>query len=224
MPGVVEQFAKHELAKHERQRAGYEQAQRIMDQEYKARLAANPEVSPAQKRHMVQDIALQYSNSVRNNVGDRGRGWERIEHPDFETGERRAIRDWSYRHNHELLQTMAASREPSAHERGVQTALARYTATIDKGTDLASMAANTLKVAVPTIEKEWSRALERGASEADRARFPANLEGLNAMRRDMLEKHPEWTTKLPPPINVQEASQRVAEQARGKQMDQGMRR
>lgn len=99
----------------ERQRAGYDQAHRIMDQEYDVRRIANPEATAAEKRQFVHDIAIQYSNSVRDNVGDRGRGWERIEHPDFETGERRAIRDWSHEHNHSLLQEIA--RISNQHER-----------------------------------------------------------------------------------------------------------
>lgn len=124
-------------------------------------------------------------------------------------------------------ETVAASLERSAQERAIQNAPATQTKTVDKGADLASVAANTLKGATPTIEKEWGQALRKGAGEAASARFQANLEGLNALRHDMLEKHPEWATKLPPPINVQEVAQRVAEQARAKQiapMDQGISR
>ncbi len=126
-------------------------------------------------------------------------------------------------------ETIAASLERSQQERTVQQAPAAAKSTTnekanEKGVDLASVAATTLKTATPTIEKEWTQAMRKGAGEVANARFQANLEGLNALRQDLLEKHPEWATKLPPPINVQEVSQRVAEQARGKQIEQEISR
>jgi hypothetical protein len=50
----------------------------------------------------VHEIAVRASHGVRDNWGDRGRGPERLDHPDFDCGQRKAIMDWSHQHNHRL--------------------------------------------------------------------------------------------------------------------------
>lgn len=80
--------------------------------------------------------------------------------------------------------------------------------------EVPSRAATTLKDIEPRIEKEWARALRRDGSETVNARFQANIEGLNTLRKDLLERHPDWEHKLPPAVNVQEVSERIAEQVR----------
>ena len=101
-----------------------------------------------------------------------------------------------------------------SHEKGLEGGTAKNITNEkarEKGIDLAAVAANTLKTAAPTIEKDWAYAVRKGAGEEASAQFRANLEGLNALRKDLLEKHPEWATKLPAAVNVQEVSQRIAE-------------
>ena len=61
--------------------------------------------------------------TVRGNWGDRGRGPERLNDPDYDRGQRVAIRDWSHEHNHRLaleqsrIRTEERTRE--VHEYGL---------------------------------------------------------------------------------------------------------
>jgi hypothetical protein len=52
------------------------------------------------ERQAVHDLALQASQGVRENWGDRGRGPERLNDPDYDRGQRKAIMDWSHEQNH----------------------------------------------------------------------------------------------------------------------------
>ena len=91
--------------------------------------------------------------------------------------------------------------------------------------ELASVAAVALKSAEPKIEREWAQALRKGESEtAVSARFEANLEGLNALRKDLLQRHPDWEQKLPPAVNIQEVSHRIAERIREQKIEQEISR
>jgi hypothetical protein len=60
----------------------------------------------ALEKGVVHDIAVTASGDVRDNWGDRGRGPERLDHPDFDRGQRKATMDWSHQHNHRLTQVI----------------------------------------------------------------------------------------------------------------------
>jgi hypothetical protein len=62
----------------------------------------------ALERRIVHDLALTASRDVRDNWGDRGRGPERLEHPDYDRGQRKALMDWSHEHNHRIIQKIQA--------------------------------------------------------------------------------------------------------------------
>lgn len=125
-------------------------------------------------------------------------------------------------------QTIAESLERSAQERGRDIS---PVATSNKtpgragaAPDLPSVAAATLNTVEPKIEKEWAQALRKDPSQTVNARFEANLEGLNALRKDLLQRHPDWETKLPPAVNVQEVSRRISEQVREQKLGQQLSR
>jgi hypothetical protein len=69
------------------------------------------------ERLAVREFAIQASQNVRDNWGDKGRGPERLEHPEFDRGQRQAIMDWSHEHNHRLL-TQERQRGRSAEAYG----------------------------------------------------------------------------------------------------------
>ena len=80
--------------------------------------------------------------------------------------------------------------------------------------DLASVAASSLKMVEPKIEKEWAQALRNGGDKTVNARYQANLQGLNDFRKELNQRHPDWEAQLPPAVNVQEVSERLTEQVR----------
>jgi hypothetical protein len=60
---------------------------------------------------------------VRENWGDRGRGPERLNDPDYDRGQRRAIMDWSHEQNHRLAvdqqRAMRQELTREVHEYGI---------------------------------------------------------------------------------------------------------
>jgi hypothetical protein len=75
------------------------------------------------ERQAVRDIALQASQGVRDNWGDRGRGPERLDDPDYDRGSRKAIIEWSHEHNHGLVaeqqKAMRQELTREVHEYGI---------------------------------------------------------------------------------------------------------
>ena len=68
-------------------------------------------------------LRLQASQNVRENWGDRGRGPERLNDPDYDRGQRKAIMDWSHEQNHRLaVEQQRAIRQEltrEVHEYGI---------------------------------------------------------------------------------------------------------
>jgi hypothetical protein len=90
------------LQREAQQQEGYAIGKEDLERRYNRQLDANPQATAEEKRQMVHDVAVNYSRSIKDNVGDRGRGWERIESRDFETGQRKALMEFSHNNNHEL--------------------------------------------------------------------------------------------------------------------------
>jgi hypothetical protein len=101
-------------------RATYEALERKLD----AWLTSNS-VSPSKdtERQAVHDVAIQASQSVRDNWGDRGSGPERLQDPDYDRGQRKAIMDWSHQQNQRLAteqhRAMREERTREVHEYGI---------------------------------------------------------------------------------------------------------
>jgi hypothetical protein len=83
--------------------------------------AASP--SKGTERQAVHDIAISASHSVRDNWGDRGSGPERLQDPDYDRGQRKAIMDWSHQQNQRLAaeqhRAMREERTREVHEYGI---------------------------------------------------------------------------------------------------------
>jgi hypothetical protein len=75
------------------------------------------------ERRIVHEMALQASQGVRENWGDRGRGPERLNDPDYDRGQRKAVMDWSHEQNHRLASEqqmiMIQERTREVHEYGI---------------------------------------------------------------------------------------------------------
>jgi hypothetical protein len=87
----------------EQYESGYSYRRESLDQRLANWRATRANHSVESERHAVREIAIRANQSVRDNWGDRGSGPERLEHPDFDRGQRKAIVDWSHEHNHRLL-------------------------------------------------------------------------------------------------------------------------
>jgi len=88
--------------------AGYEVMRERLDRNLataRNRMPAEMDVLQAAgtERRLIHDLAIEASRDVRDNCGDRERGTERLDHLDFERGQRKALMDWSHGHNHRLL-------------------------------------------------------------------------------------------------------------------------
>ncbi len=70
------------------------------------------------ERRAARDMAIEASQSVRDNWGDRGRGPERLDDPDFDRGSRMALMDWSHEHNHRLVQEQQRARSEELSRSG----------------------------------------------------------------------------------------------------------
>src|SRR5579885_3833782 len=87
----------------EQYESGYSYRMESLDQRLANWRMAEANQSAETERGAVREIAIRANQNVRDNWGDRGRGSERLEHPDFDRGQRKAIMDWSREHNHRLL-------------------------------------------------------------------------------------------------------------------------
>jgi hypothetical protein len=104
--------------------AGYDARREALDRKLDSwHASAGAAASKDTERQMIHDMAVEASRSVRGNWGDRGRGPERLNDPDYDRGQRVAIRDWSHEHNHRLapeqhrIRTEERTRE--VHEYGL---------------------------------------------------------------------------------------------------------
>jgi hypothetical protein len=104
-----------EISDREQFESGYKYRLENLDQRLGHWRSVQSNSSVKNERLAVREIAIQANQSVRDNWGDRGRGPERLEHPDFDRGQRQAIMDWSHEHNHRLL---AQEREKSRSAEG----------------------------------------------------------------------------------------------------------
>ncbi|MFZ0591900.1 MAG: hypothetical protein WAM39_15655 [Bryobacteraceae bacterium] len=92
---------------------GYDEMRERLDRNLSSalnRMPFTPDSSQtaALERRIVHDLALRASRDVRDNWGDRGRGPERLDHSDYDQGQRKALMDWSHEHNHQIIQKMQA--------------------------------------------------------------------------------------------------------------------
>jgi hypothetical protein len=109
-----------EIENREQYESGYSYRWEGLDQRLANWRAAETNDSVESERQAVREIAIRANQSVRDNWGDRGRGPERLEHPDFDRGQRQAIMDWSHEHNHRLLaQERNKNRSAEAYEYGI---------------------------------------------------------------------------------------------------------
>lgn len=109
-----------EIENREQYESGYSYHMESLDQRLANWQAAETNHSVGSERQAVQEIAIRANQSVPDNWGDRGRGPERLEHPDFDRGQRQAIMDWSHEHNHRLLaQERSKNRSAEAYEYGI---------------------------------------------------------------------------------------------------------
>jgi hypothetical protein len=92
-----------EISDREQFEDGYKYRIESLDQRLENWRSAQTNHSVENERLAVREIAIRANQSVRDNWGDRGRGPEYLEHPDFDRGQRQAIMDWSHEHNRRLL-------------------------------------------------------------------------------------------------------------------------
>jgi hypothetical protein len=98
--------------------AGYQQMRERLDRNLASARSRvpiqfdSPQTADLERR-LVHDLALAASRDVRDNWGDRGRGPERLDHPDYDRGQRKAIMDWSHQHNHRLAQVIQVLNQQS---------------------------------------------------------------------------------------------------------------
>ena len=104
--------------------AGYRATYEALERKLDAWLTSNS-VSPSKdtERQAVHDIAIGASQSVRDNWGDRGSGPERLQDPDYDRGQRKAIMDWSHQQNQRIAaephRAMREERTREVHEYGI---------------------------------------------------------------------------------------------------------
>lgn len=98
--------AERPVLDHDQYRAGYEAMKESLDRKldtwHSAARESQLTLSNDTERRAVHDVALRASQGVRENWGDRGRGPERLNDPDYDRGQRKAIMDWSHEQNHRL--------------------------------------------------------------------------------------------------------------------------
>lgn len=112
-------YVRHGLdVNHAEYQAGYQEMRERLDRNLvsaRSRVPIqfdSPQTATLERR-LVRDLALTASRDVRDNWGDRGRGPERLDHPDFDKGRRKAIMDWSHEHNHRLSQVIQVLNQQS---------------------------------------------------------------------------------------------------------------
>jgi hypothetical protein len=119
--------AERPILNHEQYRAGYEAMKENLDRKLDTwhRNSRDSQVafSKETERQVVHDMALQASQGVRDNWGDRGRGPERLNDPDYDRGQRKALMDWSHEQNHRLAleqqRIRSQERTRAVHEYGI---------------------------------------------------------------------------------------------------------
>jgi hypothetical protein len=95
--------AERPILNHDQYQAGYDYMKESLDRRLEAwHSSTGVAHSNETERQAVRDVAIQANQSVRDNWGDRGRGPERLDDPDYDRGQRKAIMDWSHEHNHRL--------------------------------------------------------------------------------------------------------------------------
>lgn len=106
--------AQRPILNHDQYQAGYDSMKETLDRKWEAWQSASQQsrVTPSKEmeRQAACDMALEASRSVRDNWGDRGRGPERLDDPDFDCGSRKALMDWSHEHNHRHVQEQQRAR------------------------------------------------------------------------------------------------------------------
>jgi hypothetical protein len=91
------------ILNHDEYQAGYQSRREALDRKLDSwHTSAGVLPSKETERQVVHDMAIQASQNVRDNWGDRGRGPERLHDPDYDRGQRAAIRDWSHEQNYRL--------------------------------------------------------------------------------------------------------------------------
>ncbi len=98
---------------HSEYQRGYEEMRTRVDRKLAAELdliaaTGDSQRALAQERRIVHNVAAEASRDFRDNWGDRGRGPERLDHPDFDRGQRKALMEWSHERNHRLTQRIEA--------------------------------------------------------------------------------------------------------------------
>jgi hypothetical protein len=116
--------AQRTILNHDEYQAGYEARREALDRKLDSwHTSGGVTPSKETERQMVHDVAIQASQNVRDNWGDRGRGRERLNDPDYDRGQRAAIRDWSHEHNQRLAleqhRTRTEERTREVHEYGI---------------------------------------------------------------------------------------------------------
>jgi hypothetical protein len=116
--------AERPILNHDQYQAGYEYMKESLDRRLEAwHSATGVAHSNETERQAVRNIALQASQGVRDNWGDRGRGPERLDDPDYDRGSRKVIIEWSHEHNHRLaVEQQRAMRQEltrEVHEYGI---------------------------------------------------------------------------------------------------------
>jgi hypothetical protein len=104
--------------------AGYGARFEALERKLDAWLTSNRvSASKDTERQAVHDMAIQASQRVRDNWGDRGSGPERLTDPDYDRGQRKAIMDWSHEHNQRLAteqhRVAREERTREVHEYGI---------------------------------------------------------------------------------------------------------
>jgi hypothetical protein len=110
--------AQRPILNHHEYQAGYEARREALGRKLDSwHTSAGVTPSKETERQMVHDAAIQASQNVRDNWGDRGRGPERLNDPDYDRGQRAAIRDWSHEQNQRVaLEQQRATRDERTRE------------------------------------------------------------------------------------------------------------
>jgi hypothetical protein len=82
---------------------GYAYRMKMLDRSFSEHNQHHPFASPEQNRQVVHDIAITYSKQIKFLYEDtvNRKGWK-PRNPEFVRGLRKAVMDWSHKHNHEL--------------------------------------------------------------------------------------------------------------------------
>jgi hypothetical protein len=100
MPGVVADYIKQKEYED-----GYNYRIYSLAEQYEKDLrmtATDLRHNPSHRLAMVHNLAIKSSDSIRNEVGDRGAGYERINSWEYDHGQRKAIFIWSHARNQEI--------------------------------------------------------------------------------------------------------------------------